>query len=80
VRGTSSERESRTGWPAFGGRQRGPLRERARGGGDGEIDIGGGGRGDLRDQRAVVRIEHVDRAAFDGVREAAVDEQLGLHE
>ncbi|MDR8771122.1 hypothetical protein FEP92_01500 [Burkholderia multivorans] len=65
---------------ALGRRQRRPFRKRARRGFDRRVHVRGGGGGDFRDQRAVVRIEHVDRAAVDGVDEAPVDEELGLHE
>ena len=34
----------------------------------------------VRDERTVVRIEHVDCAAVDGINKATVDEKLGLHE
>jgi hypothetical protein len=63
---------------AFGGGRASPGREGGRGRGHGPVDVGGAGLGDLGEDRAVVRVEDLDRGAVDPVDELAADEQLVL--
>ena len=43
---------------------------------DGAVDVGLTALGDVREDRAVVRVEHLERGTVDRIDELAVDEQL----
>ncbi|MCY1501631.1 hypothetical protein D9M68_357120 [compost metagenome] len=66
--------------PALGGGHARPRRERARRCLHCHIDVGRLGRGNVGDDAAVVRVQHLDGGAAQCVDEAPVDKELVLHD
>ena len=64
--------------PALGGRRAPPRRECVRRRRHRPVDVGGTGLGDLRQDRAVVGVEHLDGRPVDPVDELPPDQQLVL--
>ena len=64
---------------ALGGGHAAPDRKCALGSGDRGIDVGRFRFRDPRDQRIVMRVQHVDRRAIERVDKFAADEELVLN-